>query len=77
MSDLREAAQLEINKTYNVISNRKGKFTGKLLEYSEDWATLCIVAGKADALLEENKKYPGELVIVRRSFCKFTEVPNG
>ena len=64
---------LEIGKTYDVVSQRKGKFTIKLTHQCETWASGIIVKGKAKAILAYNEVEKGEEVTVRKSFSKFTE----
>jgi hypothetical protein len=57
--------------TYNVVSSRKGAFTGKLVSADDTWATIEITSGRADAMLRENVCEVGEQVTVRRSLCSF------
>lgn len=64
-------SDLEIGKTYRVASSRKGTFAGRLEKACSEWATFTITAGMADAMLQYNRRYEGEEVTVRRSFCKF------
>lgn len=64
---------LEVGKIYQVDSQRKGKFVGKLIHASDEWATIEITSGRADAMMDYNVRGQGEEVTVRRSFTKFTE----
>lgn len=64
---------LIIGRTYLVNSQRKGTFMMRLVSQDDTWATGEIVAGKASAMMDYNKRERGEEVTVRRSFCKFTE----
>ena len=64
---------LEIGKTYDVVSQRKGSFRIKLTHQCETWASGIIVKGKAKAILAYNEVEKGEEVTVRKSFSTFTE----
>jgi hypothetical protein len=63
---------LEIGKTYDVSSQRKGKFRMKLTHQDKTWASGIIIKGKAKAMLAYNEVEKGEEVTVRKSFCTFT-----
>ena len=65
---------IEVNKTYKVYHNRKGKFTMHVTSFDSTWVKGTIVDGKAGAMLKYNEKEKGEEITVRISFCKFTEV---
>lgn len=65
---------LEIGKSYNVDSNRKGKFQMKLTNQNETWATGTILKGTADAILDYNKVEVGEEVTVKKSLTKFSDI---
>lgn len=60
--------------TYEVNSQRKGKFEGRLLSHDETWATLEITKGKAGAMLVYNEVEVGGQVTVRCSLCSFKEL---
>jgi hypothetical protein len=62
----------EVGKTYIVNHSRKGRFTAKVHAINGEWADLEIVAGRADAMLPENRAGKGEGITVRLSFCTFT-----
>jgi hypothetical protein len=66
---------LELNKNYLINSSRKGVFTGNCTHFDDTWASFLITAGRAKAMMEYNEVDKGEEVIVRRSFCTFTEQP--
>lgn len=68
------STHIEVGKTYRVSHSRKGAFTGRLLGVDDTWASFEITEGKAKALLEENERFAGDEVTVRRSFCTFTEL---
>ncbi len=69
-----EAQILEVGKIYDVVSQRKGKFTMQLTIQDETWATGIITKGKAKAALLYNEVEKGEEVTVRKSFTTFTLV---
>ncbi len=66
---------VEIGKTYLVNSQRKGTFLLRATTVDDEWVTGVIVGGKADAILDYNRRELGEEVTVRRSLSKFTEQP--
>jgi hypothetical protein len=66
--------KLQINKIYDVFSNRKGEFRIKLTSQCETWATGIIIKGKAKAICEYNEREKGEKITVRKEFSSFTEV---
>lgn len=68
------STEIEIGKTYKVVSQRKGTFTMRATSVDETWATGVITTGKAGAMLNYNERETGEEVTVRRSLCAFTEV---
>ena len=68
------AQQLTVGKTYKVVSQRKGTFTGVATHISDEWATVLITHGKAAAMLDYNEREQGEEVTVRRSLTTFTPV---
>lgn len=72
MSSITQA--LQIGKTYNVFSPRKGKFKILLLDHDETWATGFIITGKAKAILSENEREKGEEVTLRKELTTFTLV---
>lgn len=63
----------EVGKTYAVRHSRKGTFTAKVHAVNGEWADLEVVAGRADAILPENRAEKGEGVTVRLSHCSFEE----
>lgn len=65
---------IETGKTYNVRSNRKGNFQGRVTRTDETWTTLEITSGRAGALCSYNEREVGEEVTVRNEFCSFAEV---
>lgn len=67
MSELNDGA------VYNVSSQRKGNFVGRLINHDDIWATLEIMEGKAGAMLAYNERGKGEEVTVRRSMATLTE----
>lgn len=69
--------KITAGKTYKIIHSRKGIFTGRIINVDATWATVLITNGKANALLQENESEEGEQITVRRSFCVFTEQPEG
>ena len=71
------SADLEVGKTYNIKSSRKGAFTAKLTLVTDTWISGVIVSGKAQAMLAYNEREEGEEITVRRSFCSFTPVEGG
>jgi hypothetical protein len=66
---------LTIGKTYYVIHSRKGAFSGKALKVDDEWTTLLITHGNADAMVPHNARSTGEEVTIRRSMASFTEAP--
>lgn len=69
--------KVKTGKTYNVKHSRKGEFVMQITEHNEEWATGTIIEGQANAMLDYNKKYKGESLTVRISFCSFEEVKHG
>lgn len=66
---------LENNKVYKVNHSRKGRFTMRTTDVSNDtWVTGEIVDGKTRTMLPENSRSEGETITVRKSFCKFEEI---
>lgn len=65
---------LEIGKTYHVVSQRKGRFVMRLTHHDETWASGIIVKGKASAILAYNEVHEGEEVTVRKSWTTFKEL---
>jgi hypothetical protein len=65
---------IEIGKTYQVNSTRKGQFTGIVTNIDETWADVLITDGRARAMLDINEREQGETVTVRRSLCTFTQL---
>jgi hypothetical protein len=68
---------IEVGKTYKVVSQRKGTFTGMATQVSDEWVTVLITTGKAMAMLDYNERDAGEEVTVRRSLTAFTLVEGG
>ena len=66
--------ELQIGKTYDVFSNRKGKFRIKLTSQCETWATGIITKGRAKAILSYNEVETGEEVSLRKELTTFKEV---
>jgi len=64
--------KLQIGRTYDVSSYRKGNFQFVLTSQNEGFATGTVVKGVADALLEYNKSYIGDSVSVRKEHSIFT-----
>ena len=65
---------LEVGKIYDVVSQRKGRFTMQLTYQDETWASGVITKGKAKAMLAYNEVEKGEEVTVRKSLTTFTAV---
>ena len=65
---------IQIGKTYDVVCQRKGKFTMKVTRHDDVWASGIITNGKAKAILAYNEVEQGEEVTIRKSFATFTEV---
>lgn len=63
--------ELEINKIYNVHSQRKGKFVMRVESIDDDFVHGVIITGKAKAILEYNERYAGETVSLRKSLTTF------
>lgn len=63
----------QVGKTYCITHSRKGKFTGRVMGVSGEWATVQITDGKAGAVLHCNERNTGETVTVRIGFCSFAE----
>ena len=78
-TDQRGAQTLEIGKTYDVTHSRKGTFALRVQSQDDEWVTGIILDGKANAMMDYNKKLPGEEITIRKSFCKFesAQVANG
>lgn len=60
--------------TYQVNSQRKGKFVGRLISHDDTWATLEVTQGKAGAMRTYNEVEVGGQVTVRCSMCSFEEL---
>lgn len=71
------AQQIEVSKTYKVVSQRKGTFIGVATDVSDEWVTVLITSGKAEAMLDYNVREQGEQVTVRRSLTTFTLLEGG
>lgn len=69
--------KITVGKTYKIIHSRKGIFTGRIIKVDHTWAIVLITNGKAKAMLPENEAEQGEQITIRRSFCVFTEQPEG
>lgn len=69
-----DSTKLEIGKTYNVVSERKGEFKMRLTYHDETWATGIITKGKAKAICQYNEVEEGEEVTIRKSFSTITAV---
>ena len=65
---------LEVGKIYDVVSQRKGRFTMQLTYQDETWASGVITKGKAKAMLAYNEVEKGEEVTVCKSLTTFTAV---
>jgi hypothetical protein len=63
---------IQLGKTYKVVSQRKGTVTGTVITADDTWVTLLITKGKAQALMSYNERKTGEEVTVRQSLTKFT-----
>ena len=61
----------EVGKTYTVRHSRKGTFKAIVRSVDEEWADLEVVAGRADAIMPDNRAEKGESVTVRLSMCSF------
>lgn len=68
---------IEVGKTYTFTHTRKGKFTGKLLKFSEDgdWADIEITKGTTKTMLPENERGPGEAVSMRMALITHVTEP--
>lgn len=62
--------KFEIGKTYDVSTQRKGRFVIKITNLDDTWATGIIVEGEAQAMLDYNRKSEGEEITIRRSFTR-------
>lgn len=62
-------------KIYRINHSRKGQFLGRVLKQigqeDDQWVTVEIVEGIADALLDYNVKTVGETVPIRMSLAEF------
>jgi hypothetical protein len=65
---------LEIGKIYDVVHERKGKFTMELTHHDDAFATGIIVKGKAKAILPYNELGITDEVTILKSFSTFKEV---
>jgi len=65
-----KSKQLEVGKTYDIRSSRKGMFWGRCLALQGEFADFQIVSGKA-SFLSEPDRIEGDSVSVRLSHCKF------
>lgn len=70
-------ADIQAGKAYKVVSQRKGTFIGIATNVNEEWVTVLITGGKAQAMLSYNEREAGEEVTVRRSLTSFTLVDGG
>lgn len=61
---------LEVGRTYDIRSTRKGNFWGTLLELNGEFAEFRIVSGKAKFMAQDDR-LEGNTVDMRLSFCKF------
>lgn len=68
---------IEVGKPYKVISQRKGTFSGVATSVSDEWVTVLITRGKAQAMLSYNEREAGEEITVRRSLTAFTLLEGG
>ena len=64
--------EIEVGKPYKVVSQRKGTFTGIATSVNDEWVTVLITRGKAQAMLSYNEREAGEEITVRRSMTIFT-----
>jgi len=71
------ATEIQAGKAYKVVSQRKGTFTGIATAVNDEWVTVLITKGKAQALLPYNEREAGEVVTVRRSMTTFTLLEGG
>ncbi len=61
---------LEIGRTYDIRSTRKGNFWGTMIELDGEFAKFRIVSGRAKFMAQADR-IEGETVDMRLSFCKF------
>ncbi len=66
--------KLEIDKIYLVNHCGKGTFHMKVLATPHEWVDGVIVAGTANAILNESVKIISEKITVRKNFCTFKEL---
>jgi len=64
----------EIGKTYHVSHQRKGDFVMRVTGVHGEWIDGVVAEGMADAILRDNRKFEGDPITVRESFCHFTEI---
>ena len=69
-----DQSKVQVGKSYQVASNRKGKFQIQVISTDETWVTGIIIYGKAKAICEYNEVYQGESVTLRRSLTHFLEL---
>jgi len=60
--------KLEIGKTYDINTQRKGKFRFRPLAESSEWVDGIVVSGRTKAMLPENSRESGEEITLRKEF---------
>ena len=70
MIDEIRSADLEVGKTYEIRSTRKGNFWGTLLKVDDTLGKFRIVSGKAK-FMGQADRLEGDTVDMKLSFCKF------
>lgn len=64
---------IEVGKTYAIFHSRKGRFSGRVVSFDDEWATVLISREVAKAMMRDNVRCEGEELTVRLSQCTFTE----
>jgi len=70
MIDEISSTDLEIGKTYDIRSKRKGNFWGTLLELNDTSGKFRIASGKA-IFMAQDDRVEGDTIDMKLSFCKF------
>jgi hypothetical protein len=67
------STELEIGRTYDIRSQRKGNFWGRFIKRSDEFGNFQIVSGKAKYVSEEDR-IEGDIVSLRFELCKFFSI---
>ena len=66
--------QLEVGKTYNVVSQRKGSFTVRITRQDDTWVSGIIIRTEKAYNLNSGEADGTEEVTLRKSLTTFTEI---